>query len=64
MNVRMQAKIECCLELSSSALDFRTKVFKVTALTDQGFRNNALAWTAFDRLVNGDKKADILRELF
>lgn len=64
MNIRMQTKIETCLELSRSALDFRTKVFKVTGLTDQGFKSNALAWTSFERLVKGDKKEDILRELY
>lgn len=64
MNAIMQAKIETCLELSRGAADFRTKVFKVTSLTDQGFNSNALAKTAFDRLKKGDKKEDILRELF
>lgn len=64
MNVIMQAKVETCLELSTSALDFRKKVFKVTGWSAQGFKNNNLAWASFERLVAGDKKEVILRELF
>ncbi|MNP09234.1 hypothetical protein D3C76_1013270 [compost metagenome] len=64
MNVIMRTKIETCLELSRGAKDFRTKVFKVTGLTDQGFKGLALTQVTFERLTKGDKKADILRELF
>lgn len=64
MNVIMHAKIETCLELCTTAADFKKKVLQVTGLSSERFNDLGLTSDSFKRLEKGENKADILRDLF
>jgi hypothetical protein len=64
MNIILHTKIETCLELCTNAADFKKKVLKVTGMSPERFKGLYLTDTTFQRLENGDKATDILRELF
>ncbi|WVS24613.1 hypothetical protein PSPHG_CDS_0132 [Pseudomonas phage Psxphi15] len=70
MNAIGIAKIEACLELCSGttpnrkALDFKQKVFTVTALTEQGFERLGCTDVAFKMLKEGKPIKEILDACF
>lgn len=64
MNIILRTKIETCLELATSAADFKKKVLQVTGLSSDRFDEFPITKVSYDRLSKGEKANDIINALF